>query len=134
MRATLMASVAAALRMRFEQKNPFLLSALYQLQRSFVFAVTLLSLTTRTQSQVLSPGSVVAWGGNLKGQTNVPVNLGFVVAIAAGGTHTVALKADGNVVAWGNSADRRTNTPPNLSGVTAIAAGFSHTEIGRAHV
>ena len=37
-------------------------------------------------------GTVVAWGGNGKGQTRVPAGLSGVVAIAAGGAHTVALK------------------------------------------
>ncbi len=38
-----------------------------------------------------SPGTVVAWGDNTYGQTNVPAGLSNVTAIAAGGYHTVAL-------------------------------------------
>ena len=37
-------------------------------------------------------GTVVAWGDNEYGQTTVPAGLSGVVAIAAGGLHTVALK------------------------------------------
>ena len=52
-----------------------------------------------------SPGSdtllensrVHSWGANI----TTPVGLSSVQAIAAGGSHTVALKADGTVVAWG---------------------------------
>src|SRR5688500_16729843 len=38
--------------------------------------------------------SVVAWGWNASGQTNVPSGLSGVVAIAAGNTHNLALKSD----------------------------------------
>ena len=72
-------------------------------------------------------GTVVAWGGNSEGQTTVPAGLSGVVAIAAGGLHTVALKQDGTVVAWGDNGNGQTTVPAGLSGVVAIAAGGSHT-------
>jgi alpha-tubulin suppressor-like RCC1 family protein len=50
-----------------------------------------------------------------------------VVAIAAGGHHTVALKNDGTVVAWGRNEYGQTTVPAGLSGVVAIAAGSLHT-------
>ena len=71
--------------------------------------------------------SVVAWGANDFGQTNVPTGLSGVSAIAAGAGHTVALKADGSVVAWGWNSYGQTNVPTGLSGVSAIAAGGYHT-------
>jgi hypothetical protein len=75
-----------------------------------------------------SPGTVVAWGYNGYGQTNVPAGLtGVVTAIAAGGYHTVVLKTNGTVVAWGDNSYGQTNVPAGLSGVTAIAAGWWHT-------
>ena len=39
-------------------------------------------------------GTVVAWGNNGSGQTKVPAGLSGVVAMAAGGWHTVALKLE----------------------------------------
>jgi hypothetical protein len=39
-------------------------------------------------------GWVVAWGKNLNGQCNVPADLSNVVAVAAGGYHSLALKVD----------------------------------------
>jgi alpha-tubulin suppressor-like RCC1 family protein len=96
-------------------------------------------------------GGVVCWGNNQWGQlgdgttTNrwvpTPVStLGSgVMGVAAGGTHTCALKTTGGVVCWGDNfagqvgdgttADRWTPTPVYglASGVGAIAAGSYHT-------
>ena len=46
--------------------------------------------------------------------------------IAAGGYHTVGLRADGTVVAVGKNGDGRCNTSA-WSDIVAIAAGYSHT-------
>src|SRR5207249_8239531 len=94
-----------------------------------------IALSVEAKLQVT--GTVVAWGWNNHGQTNVPAGLGSVIAIAAGGYHSVALKTDRTVVAGGGG---KTNTgsiqdidygqsiiPPGLSGVRAIAAGVTHT-------
>jgi alpha-tubulin suppressor-like RCC1 family protein len=90
-------------------------------------------------------GQVVAWGDNTYGQTNVPLCLTNVVAIAGGGYHSLALKADGTVVGWSNfnthtNIERgQTNygyfppnygqaiIPANLTNVMAIAAGGYHS-------
>lgn len=66
-----------------------------------------------------SDGTVVTWDGSGNGLVAVPGNLTNVVAIAAAGYTTLALKADGTVVGWGSG----TVTPPvGLAGVKAIAA------------
>ena len=77
----------------------------------------------------VAPPMVVAWGYNGDGQTTVPTGLSGVKAIAAGGTHTVALKSNGTVVAWGGQYNNygQTTVPAGLSGVAAIAAGMYHT-------
>src|SRR5256885_1056229 len=72
-------------------------------------------------------GTVVAWGSNVNGQTNVPPDLSSVVAVAAGSSHSVALKSDGTVVAWGHNNSGEPNVPDALRGVVAIAAGSAHT-------
>jgi hypothetical protein len=72
-------------------------------------------------------GTVVAWGSNLYGQTDVPAGLNGVRATAAGDVHTVALKSDGTVVAWGHDGSGQTDVPAGLSGVRAIAAGADYT-------
>jgi hypothetical protein len=53
----------------------------------------------------------------------VPPGLSNVVAIAAGLTHSIALKADGTVVAWGDDSLGQTNVPPGLNNVLALAPG-----------
>ena len=53
----------------------------------------------------------------------MPTNLTNVVAVAAGGTHALALRQDGHVVAWGS----QTNVPEDLTNVMALAAGEAHS-------
>ena len=48
-------------------------------------------------------------------------------AIAAGGSHSLALRSDGNVVAWGANDHGQATVPPSLTGVTAISAGNRHS-------
>jgi hypothetical protein len=55
-------------------------------------------------------GSLVAWGANADGQTDVPPGSDFV-AIAAGYAHNLALREDGSLVAWGDPADGACDTP-----------------------
>jgi alpha-tubulin suppressor-like RCC1 family protein len=67
-------------------------------------------------------GTVVAWGQNYRGQTDVPAGLSNVVAISAAEYHTLALKSDGTLVAWGQFYFGDGFTPArNLSNVVAIA-------------
>lgn len=100
-----------------------------------------------------SLGAVLGWGSNSGGQAGsgtpgsgnvlaptVVSGLLGVTALAAGETHSVALRNDGTIRTWGNASSGRlgngtsgsmqsTSTPqvPNVSTVTAIAAGTNHT-------
>ncbi|WP_298007635.1 MULTISPECIES: hypothetical protein [Anaerolinea] len=96
-------------------------------------------------------GGVLCWGNNEYGQLGDGTTLGRltpvgvsglssgVIAIAAGGYHTCALKNSGGVVCWGDNWNGQLGdgtkedrlTPVAVSGlsggVTAIAAGYSHS-------
>jgi alpha-tubulin suppressor-like RCC1 family protein len=98
-----------------------------------------------------SNGTLWAWGWNYYGQlgdgtsnrtTITPIQIGSDTnwsAIAAGDTHTIALKSDGTLWAWGwnyygqlGDGSTGINTAPiqESSGSTnwsAIAAGYDHT-------
>lgn len=90
---------------------------------TLVLAAVLLVFLPRASAQ---NGTVIAWGDNRFGQTNVPPGLNNVVAIAVGEWHNLALKADGTLVAWGvNNAGQR-DIPPDVTNVVAIAAGGYH--------
>ena len=69
-------------------------------------------------------GTVVAWGNDDYGQTDVPRGLSNVVAIAAGNSHSLALIEDGSVAAWGghNTDYGVANVPAGLSNVVSVAA------------
>ena len=68
-------------------------------------------------------GTLIAWGNNFYGQTNIPAGLSNVIAIAAGNNHCLALKSDGTLVAWGDYGYGQGGVPAGLSNVVAIASG-----------
>ena len=72
--------------------------------------------------------TVVAWGDDSYGQTNVPAGLTNVIAITTGACseHNLALNNNGTVVAWGENNDGQATVPAGLNNVVAIAAGGYH--------
>jgi alpha-tubulin suppressor-like RCC1 family protein len=70
-------------------------------------------------------GSLEAWGWNNQNQTNVPPGSDYV-AVAAGGSHNVALKADGSLAAWGSNSQGQTTVPAGTD-YLAVAAGVNHS-------
>lgn len=85
------------------------------------------SVTSSVARVTVNRHYLYAWGRNLETQTNVPPDLNTLLAVAAGGYHNLALKADGKVVAWGMNTYGQTNVPANVSNIIAIAAGTYHS-------
>ena len=72
-------------------------------------------------------GSVVGWGGNYYGQTDVPTpNTGFV-AVATQAEYNLGLKGDGSIAAWGNNSHGQGAVPAPNTDFVAVAAGFKHS-------
>ena len=72
---------------------------------------------------LLQNGTIVSWGDNTYGETNVPANLTNAMAVAAGDAQSLALLDNGTVVAWGNDASGQTNVIAGLNKVKLIAGG-----------
>ncbi|MBA4147735.1 MAG: hypothetical protein H0X66_06435 [Verrucomicrobia bacterium] len=90
---------------------------------TLLLGIALLGFATHGWTQ---DGTVIAWGDNRYGQTNVPSGLSNVVAIAAGEWHNMALRADGTLIGWGvNNAGQR-DVPSDLTNVEVIATGGYH--------
>jgi alpha-tubulin suppressor-like RCC1 family protein len=112
-------------------------------------AVAISASMDHTTAVVLKDGTVRTWGRNESGQLGDgtkslkrrPVkvkNLTSVIAVSAGGSHTVALKKDGTVWSWGgntfgqlgNGSDSGSLKPvqaKNLNNVIDISAGSCYT-------
>jgi hypothetical protein len=94
--------------------------------------VTMMGIVTVSWNTHASPTTVVAWGKNDHGQTNIPTGLTNVVAIAQGAVHGLALNSDGTVIAWGSNYafttppiyEGQATPPPGISNVISIAAGY----------
>lgn len=80
-----------------------------------------------SSNALLSVVPVAAWGYNGFNQTTIMPELTNVVALAAGGYHSLALRADGSVFAWGDDWDGQCDVPPDLANVVAIAGGGYHS-------
>jgi alpha-tubulin suppressor-like RCC1 family protein len=79
-----------------------------------------LGITYGADQQFTVGRKVFGWGENDFGQIRVPGDWNDVVAIAAGGAGSLALKNDGTAVAWGLGNVGQTNVPPGLSNVVAV--------------
>jgi hypothetical protein len=94
---------------------------------SALVAVLTVALTTGSaRAQTSSP--LVQWGRTSEGQANnAPPASERFIAIAAGSSHNLALRADGSLVQWGaTNSGQANNAPPASERFTAIAAGGYH--------
>ena len=76
----------------------------------------------------LKGGRVYGWGSNTLKQITFPSKVSSnIVAIAAGGSHGMALSNTGKVYAWGDGSALQTSVPKSLTAVVSIAAGTAHS-------
>ncbi|HLX71889.1 MAG TPA: immunoglobulin domain-containing protein, partial [Verrucomicrobiae bacterium] len=71
-----------------------------------------------------SVGTVIAWGDNGYGQSDVPLNLTNVTAVSAGESFDLVLNADTTVAGWGDDSLGQLTFPSNLTNVLSIAATY----------
>ena len=92
-----------------------------------VAACAFLGLNTQTHFALAAEtqGDVIAWGDSSSGQASPPSNLGKVIAISAGRSHSLAIRPDETVVAWGGGI----TVPASAPRAKAIAAGGFHSVI-----
>jgi hypothetical protein len=60
-------------------------------------------------------GTMIGWGWDDYGRTNIPDSATNVIAMAAGTFHNLALKADGPIVGWGGNSYGQAGVPGNVS-------------------
>jgi len=109
---------------------PFVTLGRRSASRPVVFIPLLLGLAVvflALSASAVEAGDPIAWGYNFSGQCDVPADLPRVIAIAAGGHHSLALTEAGEVIAWGNNRQGQCDVPADLPRVTAIAAGYGHS-------
>jgi hypothetical protein len=101
-------------------------SALPWLDRILVVRVVA-GLTLTCCTTVHAASYPRAWGRNLEGQSLPPPGLNDVVAVAGGGLHSAAVRANGRVVAWGWNLQGETNVPASLPPARAVAANYGYS-------
>jgi hypothetical protein len=106
------------------------------MQRFSAFPMIVLSALVAVLTVVLTTGSaraqtsspLVQWGDSSNGQTNnAPPASERFIAISAGQSHSLALRADGSLVQWGaTNLGQANNAPPASERFIAIAEGDNH--------
>jgi alpha-tubulin suppressor-like RCC1 family protein len=70
---------------------------------------------------------VQGWGDNSLDQLDQPAGLTNIVAIAGGGAHSLAIRADRSLAAWGDDTSGQIDVPPWATNINAIAGGWYHS-------
>ncbi len=95
-------------------------------QPSDLGRVTAIAVGTAHTMALRDDGTLLVWGDNSFGQTNVPVGLSSVVAISAGNNHCLALRADGTLAVWGDNGYGQGAAPAGISNVVGVSCGPSY--------
>jgi hypothetical protein len=100
-----------------------------QNQDNGIYSVRIANVVTTIVSANASLGVVplVVVGDNSLSQLAVTGAATNLIAVAAGGGHSLGLRFNGSVIAWGANTYGECSVPTDLSDVVAIAAGDYHS-------
>ena len=74
--------------------------------------------------QSLAGGSILAWGQDFLGNTQIPDPNEDFVAMGTGGSHSLGLKSDGTAVGWGMTNFGLSVIPGPNEGFAAVSAAY----------
>jgi hypothetical protein len=80
--------------------------------------------------------SLVAWGVNSSGQTDIPIAATNVAALAAGFSANAGLTTSGQAVTWGDINyidEEQLKPPPSATNLVSVAVGYDHVLAARAN-
>ena len=83
---------------------------------TFVLAGTILANLAGVPASAQDTGAIVGWGRQVVVRQSELTDL---LAVAAGHSHSLGLKADGSLVAWGYNWDGQCDVPAPNSGLVA---------------
>src|SRR5262245_14218109 len=89
--------------------------------RRAIQSLCLLALVSSNGTAIADPpqGPIVGWGREVVG-----VDLtGPFTQVAAGGLHSLGLRADGSIVGWGSNVPGLLNVPAPNTGFVGVSAG-----------
>ena len=88
--------------------------------------VVVAAASSASSLTLMNDGSLFAWGDNTYGQTNIPVGLSNVVAIAAGANHFLAIVSSPPVITSLSSNQTNYSGTANTFTVAALGAPFTY--------
>jgi len=89
--------------------------------------------STNTAPATFGLVSLVAWGDNSSGQTNITIAATNAVALAASYTANAVLTTSGRAVSWGAIDFGDITPPPSATNLISVAVGDSHFLAARAN-
>ena len=89
-----------------------------------MWMVAAIAIVVGAGRQARAEVDVVSWGTQTYDQGDLRESF---TQVAAGHTHTVALKNDGTLIASGRNSEGQCNVPSGLISVTQVAAGIEYT-------
>ena len=90
-------------------------------------AIFVIPKASPTSGAIAAWGSMLIYPNQVPAASQVPNELGGIMAVAAGDYHGLAIRDNGTVVGWGYNEYRQATAPSGLTGVVAIAAGNAHS-------